>query len=36
VVEQVYIHGVRAWENAGNFTDALGTQTLGRAVRASA
>jgi len=36
VVEQVYIHGVRAWENAGNFTDALGSQTLGRVVRASA
>jgi len=36
VVEQVYINGVRTWENAGNFTDALGTQTLGRAVRANA
>jgi len=34
VVEQVYINGVRAWEDAGNYTAALGTQTLGRALRA--
>ncbi len=35
VVEQVYINGVRAWEEGSRYTDALGTQTLGRAVRAN-
>ena len=35
VVEQVYINGVRVWENAGNYTEALGTKTLGRALRAN-
>jgi len=35
VVDQVYINGVRAWENASSYTPALGTQTLGRAVRAN-
>jgi len=36
VVEQVYIKGVRVWEDAGSYTAALGTQTLGRALRARA
>ena len=34
VVEQVYIHGVRVWESASRFTEALGRQTLGRALTA--
>lgn len=32
VVEQVYINGVRVWEDAAQFTEALGTRTLGRAL----
>lgn len=35
VVDQVYINGVRTWENGNQYTAALGTQTLGRAVRAN-
>lgn len=34
VVEQVYIRGVRVWEDASRFTEALGQQTLGRALTA--
>ncbi|MFT5575223.1 MAG: N-acyl-D-aspartate/D-glutamate deacylase [Bermanella sp.] len=34
VVEQVYIHGVRVWESASRFTEALGQKTLGRALTA--
>ena len=34
VVEQVYIRGRRVWEEAGRFTEALGTETLGRALTA--
>lgn len=34
VVEQVYIRGCRVWEEAGRFTDALGSETLGRALTA--
>jgi len=30
VVEQVYINGVRVWENGEHFTEALGRETLGR------
>ena len=36
VVEQVYIKGVRVWEDGSTFTPALGTQTLGRVLRANA
>ncbi len=36
VVEQVYIKGVRVWEDGNTYTPALGTQTLGRALRANA
>jgi N-acyl-D-aspartate/D-glutamate deacylase len=32
VVEQVYIRGTRVWEDAGRFTAALGSDTLGRAL----
>jgi N-acyl-D-aspartate/D-glutamate deacylase len=32
VVEQVYINGVRVWENGNRYTEALGKQTLGRAL----
>jgi len=32
VVEQVYISGTRVWENGDRCTEALGTQTLGRAL----
>lgn len=32
VVEQVYINGIRAWENGSRYTDALGKKTLGRAL----
>lgn len=32
VVEQVYINGVRVWENGNRYTAALGKQTLGRAL----
>ena len=35
VVEQVYINGVRTWEQGSKYTEALGTQTLGRALRAN-
>jgi N-acyl-D-aspartate/D-glutamate deacylase len=35
VVEQVYIRGVRIWESASQFTEALGQQTLGRALTAA-
>lgn len=35
VVEQVYIRGVRAWEGGNVFTDALGSQTLGKVLRAA-
>ena len=35
VVEQVYVNGVRVWEEGERFTDALGNQTLGRALRAN-
>ncbi len=36
VVEQVYINGVRVWESASQFTPALGSTTLGRALTAAA
>ena len=32
VVEQVYINGIRAWEEGGRYSAALGKQTLGRAL----
>jgi len=32
VVEQVFINGTSAWENASRYSDALGKQTLGRAL----
>lgn len=32
VVEQVYINGVRVWENGDRYTEALGKKTLGRAL----
>ena len=35
VVEQVYINGVRVWEDASRYTEVLGTKTLGRALRAT-
>lgn len=35
VVDQVYINGVRTWEDGSRYTEALGTQTLGRALRAN-
>ncbi|RLA44432.1 MAG: aminoacylase [Gammaproteobacteria bacterium] len=35
VVEQVYINGTRVWEDASHHTAALGTQTLGRVLRAN-
>jgi N-acyl-D-aspartate/D-glutamate deacylase len=35
VVNQVYIHGQRVWEEGSRFTPALGTRTLGRALRAN-
>ncbi|MGK2915505.1 MAG: N-acyl-D-amino-acid deacylase family protein [Porticoccaceae bacterium] len=35
VVDQVYIRGQRAWEDGCHYTPALGTKTLGRALRAS-
>jgi hypothetical protein len=35
VVNQVYIHGQRVWEEGSRFTPALGTKTLGRALRAN-
>ena len=34
VVEQVYIRGRRVWEVANRFTDALGSETLGKALTA--
>ena len=34
VVEQVYINGTRVWEDGSQYTGALGSQTLGRALRA--
>lgn len=35
VVDQVYIRGQRVWEDGCRYTPALGTKTLGRALRAS-
>tara|TARA_R110000787_G_scaffold19496_6_gene58412 strand:- start:5986 stop:7869 length:1884 start_codon:yes stop_codon:yes gene_type:complete len=35
VVEQVYINGTRVWEDGCRYTEALGSKTLGRALRAS-
>ncbi len=35
VVDQVYINGVRVWEDGSRHTPALGSQTLGRALRAN-
>jgi N-acyl-D-aspartate/D-glutamate deacylase len=32
VVEQVYVNGICAWENGNRYSDALGKQTLGRAL----
>ncbi len=35
VVEQVYIHGTRVWQQGSETTTALGTKTLGRLLRAT-